>query len=221
MSVAAQDKPIEVLREEVIDQLIVNYGHRQLSLEAFERRLDEALNEQDHQALADLTADLQMGVDKSYAEKKKEEMGFSYSADETQEVDHMINIFGGSTRNGAWNVAKEIRMVNIFGGGEIDFSEACFSRPVVRVRMICLFAGASIYIPEGCNVISKALCIFGGVDNKVASRADANAPTIVLEGLVLFGGATIKVKKTLREKLMGLADGVKSLFSQGSDNKSV
>ena len=42
MSVAYRDKPIELLREEVIEQLIMNYGHGELSLGAFERRLDQA-----------------------------------------------------------------------------------------------------------------------------------------------------------------------------------
>ena len=47
MPVDNQDRPIEVVREEVIDQLIVNYGHEALSLEAFDRRLDQALSADD------------------------------------------------------------------------------------------------------------------------------------------------------------------------------
>jgi len=44
MSVAPQDRPIDALREETVDQLIMNYGHGKLSRAAFERRLDEALD---------------------------------------------------------------------------------------------------------------------------------------------------------------------------------
>jgi hypothetical protein len=44
MPVTPNDRPIETLREETIDQLIMNYGHGKLSREAFERRLDEALD---------------------------------------------------------------------------------------------------------------------------------------------------------------------------------
>ena len=38
MSVAIQDRPIESVRQEVIDQLIMNYSHGEISLEAFESR---------------------------------------------------------------------------------------------------------------------------------------------------------------------------------------
>ena len=44
MPVPPQDRPLTAVREETIDRLIVNYGHGKLSLEAFERRLDEALD---------------------------------------------------------------------------------------------------------------------------------------------------------------------------------
>ena len=42
MPVTPKDKPIQTLREETIDTLIMNYGHGHLSLDAFERRLDQA-----------------------------------------------------------------------------------------------------------------------------------------------------------------------------------
>ena len=56
MPVSFQDKPIELLREEVIDQLIMNYGHGQISLQAFEQ-VDQAYELNDHQLHA-LTEDL-------------------------------------------------------------------------------------------------------------------------------------------------------------------
>ena len=55
MPVAPQDRPLASLREETIDRLIVNYGHGKLSLEAFERRLDQALDAQTHDRLLALT----------------------------------------------------------------------------------------------------------------------------------------------------------------------
>ncbi len=42
MAVNIEDRPINKVREEVIDQLIMNYSHGELSHEAFERRwIDE------------------------------------------------------------------------------------------------------------------------------------------------------------------------------------
>ena len=36
MTVKLEDRPIENVREEVVDQLTMNYGHGELSLEAFD-----------------------------------------------------------------------------------------------------------------------------------------------------------------------------------------
>ena len=58
MPVPAQDKPINQLRQEVIDQLVLNYGHETISKAAFERRLDSAWDAEDHDTLLALTADL-------------------------------------------------------------------------------------------------------------------------------------------------------------------
>ena len=48
MSVVLEDRPIEQVREEVIDNLIYNYSHGVISAEAFERRLDKAMSTQVH-----------------------------------------------------------------------------------------------------------------------------------------------------------------------------
>jgi len=50
----------------------MNYSHGVLSLEAFERRLDDAMETSDHNILTDLTADLDLKVDQDYIDNKKE-----------------------------------------------------------------------------------------------------------------------------------------------------
>ena len=37
IGIPAKDKPLETLRQEVIDQLVLNYAHEHISLEAFGR----------------------------------------------------------------------------------------------------------------------------------------------------------------------------------------
>ncbi len=213
MPVEIQDRPIDVLREDVIDQLIVNYGHEELSLEAFERRLDQALASDDANELSELVADLELKADKSYVDQKREELDlildYDYSA--TRDVEYAINIFGGSNRSGPWNVPKEIRMLNLFGGGEIDFTEAKFTHPSVRIKILTLFGGATIYVREDINTVSKIISIFGGTDNSAPSRASSSAPVVIVEGLVMFGGTTIKIKRTIKEIFVDFADRIRGV----------
>jgi hypothetical protein len=217
MPVVPQDRPINVLREETIDQLIVNYGHGELSLAAFERRLDEALDTQSHDRLLELTKDLDLRVDKQYAEQKRAELGIRVDSgdgrEDAGEVEHIINIFGGSNRGGQWDVPSRIRLLCLFGGADLDFSEARFTSQTTRITMLCVFGRVDVRVREGVRTVSKAVCIFGGVDNRGPSTADRDAPTIVLQGLVLFGGADIKIKKTAKERWLELADTVKQMFA--------
>ena len=210
MPVNPNDKPIELLREETIDQITVNYSHGEISLESFERRLDNALDAGTHEELTALTEDLDLKVDDSFKEQKQQKFDFQTNAHPAEDVEHMINIFGGTNRRGAWEVPKEIRMVNIFGGADIEFSEASFSSKRTRIKVTCLFGGANIFAPEGVNVITKAICIFGGVDNKMPASKLPDAPFIIIEGFIMFGGLTVKLKRTFKERLRDFANTVKN-----------
>ena len=115
MPVDPLDKPISKLREEIIDQLILNYSHGELSLEAFERRLDQALDAETHDALLSLTADLDLVVDSAFREQKKREFDIMTDSHGIMNEQKIVNIFGNSKREGVWDVPKEIQVFNIFG----------------------------------------------------------------------------------------------------------
>jgi hypothetical protein len=214
MPVTPQDRPLDSLREETVDQLIMNYGHGRLSREAFERRLDAALDAKSHDELLELSRDLDLKTDTEYAAKKKAELGIRVEPDavDAGDVEHMINIFSGTHRRGAWDVPPEIRMINVFGGSDLDFSNARFAAKTTRITMFCMFGGASFYVREGIRTVSKAICIFGGIDNRAPSPTDSDAPTIVIEGLALFGGAHIRVKKTAKQRLREFASTLRAMF---------
>ena len=210
MPAPAQDRPLASVREETIDRLIVNYGHGKLSLEAFERRLDQALDAKSADALVALTSDLELQVDKQYAQKKRAEFGAQAApVPNARRKTFMIHVFGGGNRGGGWTVPEEIWMLNLFGGAEIDFSNARFSSSVTEVRMLTLFGGAQFYVNENINTVSHLVCIFGGVDNRGPSNPDPNIPTVVITGLCLFGGVGIKIRRTLKERWLAFADNVR------------
>ena len=109
MSVTIEDRPIEAVRTEVIDQLIMNYSHGKLSYQAFERRLDQAMDSKSNKELVALTTDLELKVDQAYAESKKQNTTPNFVPGHAEEVETIVNVFSGSNRGGGWKVAKEIR----------------------------------------------------------------------------------------------------------------
>ncbi|MEM7217049.1 MAG: DUF1707 and DUF2154 domain-containing protein [Pseudomonadota bacterium] len=222
MAVRSADRPIDKVREEVIDQLIVNYGHEQLSAEAFERRLDEALASSDIAELNELVRDLDLQSDKTYADRKREELAprLDRPVGSSGDVEYSINVFGGNNRAGTWHVPKEIRMINVFGGAELDFTDAVFSHPTLRIKVLTLFGGASIYVREDVNTISKIVCVFGGSDCQAPASGSSDAPVVIVEGLVMFGGVSIEVKRTLREKFIEFANRIRGLRSAGRSTEN-
>jgi hypothetical protein len=215
MPVAPQDRPLDALREETVYHLIMNYGHGHLSREAFERRLDEALDTKSHERLLELTGDLDLKADRAYTQQKKAELGIrvdTSAAARLDETEHMINILGGNTRKGAWDVPHAIRVINVLGGAELDFTDARFTAETTYITVFCLFGGVNIRVRDGMRTVSKAVCIFGGVDNRGGTTTDPNAPLLVIEGLALFGGVDIRVKKTPKQRFTEFAEQVRAMF---------
>jgi hypothetical protein len=214
MPVMPQDRPLDALREETVDQLIMNYGHGHLSRAAFERRLDEAMETKSHERLLELTKDLELKADRQYTEQKKAELGIRVdtSAAPVEDSEHVVSIFAGNTRKGVWDVPRVIRVITIFGGAELDFTDARFTAGTTYISVFCLFGGVNVRVREGMRTLSKAVCIFGGVDNRGGTTLDPKAPLLVVEGVALFGGVDIRVKKTPRERLYEFANQLRTLF---------
>lgn len=213
MSVAIEDRPTETVREEVIDQLIMNYSHSEISYQAFEKRLDKAMETDNNAELKALVEDLPLKADTQYQQSKQQDFGVNFIPGETEDVDTLVSIFGGSDRKGRWKVAKEIRSLNIFGGSDLDLSEAIFTQREVRIKIFCLFGGVNINVPENVNVVSKAFGIFGGVSNSAPSDADISAPIIIIEGVAIFSGINVKIKRTMKERFVAFADSLKKMFA--------
>jgi hypothetical protein len=215
MPVSPNDRPIDSLREDTVDQLIMNYGHGTLSREAFERRLDEALETKSHERLLELTQDLDLNTDRQYTAQKKAELGIRVdpsAANGIDDAEHIINVFAGNNRKGAWDVPRHIRIFNFFGGAELDFTDARFASETTYITVFCLFGGVNLRVRDGMRSISKTVCIFGGVDNRAGPTADPNAPLLIVEGLCLFGGVDIRVKKTPKQRLTEFADTLRGMF---------
>ena len=72
MPVKTEDRPIKNIREEVIDQLVMNYGHDEITLEAFESRLDRAMDTENRDELLELVVDLDLKTDQRHQTNKAE-----------------------------------------------------------------------------------------------------------------------------------------------------
>mgnify|MGYP003624672363 CR=1 FL=1 len=212
MSVILEDRPIEQVREETIDQLIVNYSHGVISAEAFERRLDQAMSSDNHQEIIDLVADLTLKADKQYTSNKEHQFTPSYSNADNDNTLSLQSILGNIERSGQWYVPKTITVNNMLGETLLDFTDAVFQHQNVTIKLNCVLGSNKIYVPENINVVCKSYGIISSIENKAPSMASRQAPIITIEGKVILGSLNITVKKTIKEKFIAFANNLKSAF---------
>jgi len=212
MPVTLEDRPIEQVKEEVIDVLIHNYSHGVISNAAFERRLDAVMATEVHQDMLDQIKDLDAKPDETLKKHKEEQFSVNYSQSPVQESETLVSILGESDRSGVWVVPKEIKVFTLLGSSVIDFTDARFTSPNVTVKVISILGGDKIFVPENVNVVSRAFCILGSTKNKAPSVASVHAPTITIEGIVFLAELNIKIKTTMKENFVAFANKMKAMF---------
>ncbi|GAA2073275.1 DUF1707 domain-containing protein [Streptomyces albiaxialis] len=109
--------------------------------------------------------------------------------------ENLVAIFSGSVRKGRWRVPRKINAFAMFGGIEIDLSEAVFEHPHLVINATAIFGGIEIRVPENVTLQQKGSGIFGGFDIQVMDSPDPNAPVVLVQGAGIFGGVDAKPKR--------------------------
>ena len=103
------------------------------------------------------------------------------------------SIFGGAKKNIISKNFKGGDLVNIFGGTDLDLTQADF-KGTATIELTTIFGGTKLIIPSNWAIQSDAVIIFGGIEDKRKMPAVSENPdkTLVLKGTVIFGGIDIK-----------------------------
>ena len=114
------------------------------------------------------------------------------SEDGSDDYIDLVSIFGSTKRRIFAKTFKGGDIVNIFGGTELDLSQADIEGNVV-IDTVTIFGGVKILVPANWEVKSNITAILGGVEDKRMSPNNF-APTkkLVLTGTCTFGGVEIK-----------------------------
>lgn len=104
-----------------------------------------------------------------------------------------VSVFGGVTKRIFSKDFKGGEVINIFGGSEIDFTQADINGRII-MDVTQIFGGTKIIVPANWQVVSDLAAIFGGIDDKRnVSASVTNADKIlVLKGTSIFAGIEIR-----------------------------
>jgi len=102
-------------------------------------------------------------------------------------------VFGGVNRVVVSKNFKGGDIVNIFGGCDINLTQADFTG-TVTLDFVQIFGGAKIIVPTDWKVIVKTTSIFGGVEDKRPPALLKENPekTLIIDGTSMFAGISIQ-----------------------------
>lgn len=104
----------------------------------------------------------------------------------------LTTVFGGNKRKVFSKNFKGGETTCIFGGTDIDLSQADINGTVV-IDVVQLFGGVKLVVPSNWELKSEVTAILGGVDDKRNTpQAYGSGKKLVLTGFVMFGGVDIK-----------------------------
>lgn len=120
---------------------------------------------------------------------------FDYDDNDSEEINDMtmdiVSVFGGVKKSVLSKNFKGGEVVCIFGGAEINLTNADFIGPVA-IDVVQIFGGTKLIVPSNWEIRSEIAAVFGGIDDK--RRPPGNVPpekTLILKGTSVFAGIEI------------------------------
>jgi len=104
-----------------------------------------------------------------------------------------VSVFGNVVKTIFSKNFKGGDVVNIFGGTELDFTQADINGRVV-VDIVQIFGGSKIIVPSNWQVVSDTAAVFAGIDDKRIKTGviqDSNK-ILVIKGVSIFAGIDIR-----------------------------
>jgi len=103
-----------------------------------------------------------------------------------------VSVFGGVNKTILSKNFKGGEIVNIFGGAELDFTQADIQGRVV-IDITQIFGGTKIIVPSNWQVVSDMAAVFGSVDDKrIKSTGADGSKVLVIKGVSIFAGVDVR-----------------------------
>ncbi|MFJ1593028.1 DUF1707 domain-containing protein [Kitasatospora albolonga] len=110
-------------------------------------------------------------------------------------ADNLVAVFSSATRKGRWRVGPRTNAFSLFGGVEIDLTEALFGQRLTVINATAIFGSVDIRVPENITLRGSGTGVFGGFDVRSLESVDPEAPVVVVNGFSLFGGVDARPKR--------------------------
>ncbi len=116
-----------------------------------------------------------------------------HQGESDQEFFNETAVFGGGDMRFISPNFRGGKLTNIFGGSDINLIKANPAHQGCVIDAVVIFGGSNLIVPDDWQIKTEAVSIFGGVSDKRVMPAAFNPEkTLVIKGVVIFGGIEIK-----------------------------
>jgi hypothetical protein len=190
-------------RDQVVDVLRDALMTGRLTQDEHSERLEQTLQARTLGELEPITQDL--AVPGPASQPSNSPVPIEEPANPADSFESLVGIFGGGERKGRWRVRRRTNAICVFGGYDLDMTDAVFEGREVTIWAFAMFGGIDITVPDSVEVRNEGVGIFGGFGARGGASPDPNAPVVVVKGLALFGGvggqpSSKRHKKRFREQ---------------------
>lgn len=177
-------------RERVVDILRRAAGDGRLDVEELDERVSAAYTIRTLTELEALTLDLVPAGHGPAAPSAESGVVVRPGAGGTERI---ISIMGGHDRRGRWRVGRDLLVLSIMGGAELDFQHAELADRATTIRVFTIMGGAQLRFPPGVDVQVSKFALMGGHDVKLdETPPPPGAPIFHVRLFSLMGGAEIR-----------------------------
>lgn len=189
-----QGDPGETSRNRVIEALSTHFAEDRLSMDEFERRVTLAYAVRTSRDLEALLSDLPASAVPAVVNAPASTS--VAPPDQSPKSRFMMAFLSGVERRGKWIAPRDLHLVALMGGVEIDLREAIIPAEGIRIHAIALMGGIDIRIPPGVRLESDGFAFMGGFEDRqdLESSTDPRAPLIKVSGFAMIGGVEVRVK---------------------------
>jgi hypothetical protein len=191
---AMTQRPSTEGRDRIIATLSEAFARGVLEVEEFERRVTVAHRSETASELAALVADLPAVAPAPGAAPLPARNVLPTEL--VRASGTIVSIMGGTQRVGQWTVPRQLNVVALMGGSQIDLREARLPAGVVEIRVLAMMGGVQVLVPPQLAVEASGAAIMGGFAHveRAPTQPDPGATVVRVTGFCLMGGVHIEMR---------------------------
>lgn len=180
-------------RHQVAEILRQAAGEGRLDIDELDQRLEQTYAARTYADLVPITLDLPAHPHARPAVRPAASPQVVPGADRESH----LAILSGLSRKGVWVVPRQMTILCMMGGAELDLRRAKFAAQEVVITINAFMGGAQVIVGPSTRVQMEGTGIMGGYSEPsglVEADLDESSPVVTIKGFAIWGGVSVERK---------------------------